>query len=278
MSGIEFGLLSDIHLFRKPHRLISALRMLRDVDILLVAGDLADRGTEEQYQLLWRAFEGYPEDIPVFIVSGNHDIPGNDVTSFRAFERRMLERSGKRYEVESDPCGAFYIRLKENLDLIGLNPSYHQKVFHFPNKGAQLAFLEERLMKSGCGSHILLCHPPLMAHNSQKGKSYFPPEQDARLQRIVDRHPHILFLSGHTHLFPEIEPEDEYGNRYVNGGSICPTQSKGKEKVVLPGNVIRFEAEDKIVGIRAEFLGGTGRKEEGSDSKSDRIGGKGLWD
>lgn len=262
MRGIKFGLLSDIHLFRKPYRLISALCMLRDVDILLATGDLADRGTEEQYQLLWRAFEGYPEDIPVFIVSGNHDIPGNDGMSYRTFERRMLERSGKRYEVESDPCGAFYVRLKENLDLIGLNPSYHQKVFHFPNKGAQLAFLEECLVKSGCGSHILLCHPPLKAHNPQRGRSYFPPEQDARLQRIVDGHPRCLFLSGHTHLLPEIEPEDEHGNRYVNGGSICPTQSKGEEQLTFPGNVIRFEAEDKIIDIRAVFLGEKGKKGE----------------
>lgn len=260
---MKFGLLSDVHLFRKPYRLISALRMLRNVDILLVLGDLADRGTEEQYHLLWRTFEGYPEDIPVFIVSGNHDIPGNDEAAFRAFERRMMERSSERYEVESDPCGAFYVQLERNLDLVGLNPSYHQKVFHFPNKGAQLTFLEERLEKSGCGNHILLCHPPLRMHNPQGGRLYFPPEQDMRFQRIVDGHPHILFLSGHTHLYPEIEPEDEHGNIYVNDGSICPTQLKSGGDATFPGNVIRFEEEeDKIAGIRIEFLDGTGAKGE----------------
>lgn len=88
----------------------------------------------------------------MFIVLGDHDIPRNDETFFRAFEWRMLERNGKRYEVESEPCCDFYVQTKESLDLVGLNPSYHQKGFHFSNKGTQLAFLEECLVKSGCGS------------------------------------------------------------------------------------------------------------------------------
>lgn len=261
MNMIRFGLLSDIHLSGKKFRLVRALEKLRDVDILLIAGDIANGGAEEQFALAREAFLGYPESIPVFIVSGNHDIPGNDESRFRAFERDMLQRSESRFDVELSECGAFYVRLSENLDLMGLNPLYYQKLFHFPNRGEQLAFMEERLAGGDCANHIVLCHPPLAAHNPQRGRPYFPKEQNNRLQRIVDEYPRVLFISGHTHLYPEIEPEDEYGNIYINDGSVCPTQSKSSQSETFPGNVITFEAGETFTRFRTVFLGSKSKKE-----------------
>ncbi len=81
VKTMRSGLLSD-HLFNKPYRLISALRVLRGVDALLLVGDIVNSGRAEQFELA--------------------------------------------------PCGAFYIRLSEGLDLVGLNPLYYQKMFLFP--------------------------------------------------------------------------------------------------------------------------------------------------
>lgn len=92
MSGIKFRLLNDIHLFRKLYRLVSALRTLQDVDILLVASDLADRGTAEEYQLLRMVFDEYPEDILVFIVLGN-SLKALDLGSFIDMSYMFLECS-----------------------------------------------------------------------------------------------------------------------------------------------------------------------------------------
>ena len=252
---ITFGLFSDIHLSGKKYRLARALDALREVDVLLIAGDIVNGGEEGQYELAREAFSGYPDNIPVFSVSGNHDIPGNDQTGFRIFERDMLKRSEDVFDVELGECGAFYVRLSEKLDLIGLNPLYYQKLFHFPNRGEQLMFMEERLSESGCANHIVLCHPPLVAHNPQKGRPYLPAEQDARLQRILDEHPHVLFLSGHTHLYPEIGPEDEYGNIYINDGSVCPTQSKMSKSETFPGNIVTFDFDGTFTSFRTVFLG-----------------------
>lgn len=80
----------------------------------------------------------------------------------------------------------------------------------FPQQGrAASVHGGEAFGERGCANHIVLCHPPLAAHNPQKSGPYLPAEQDARLRRIVDEYPHVLFLSGHTHLYPEIEPENE---------------------------------------------------------------------
>ena len=223
------------------------------MDILLIAGDVVNDGKAEQYALALEAFDSFPAQIPVFAVSGNHDIPGNDETGFRAFERELLKRARGRYQVEADPCGAFRVKLSDGLDLIGLNPLYHQKMFRFPNKGEQLTWLEGHLEESGCPNHIVLCHPPLAAHNPQQVRPYLPTEQDRRLQQLIDSHPRVLFLSGHTHLTPEIEPEDEHGNIYINDGSICPTAVKGSQ-CPGPGNVMTFEAGDSFGNFRILLL------------------------
>ncbi len=257
---IKFGLFSDIHLSGKSYRLRRALAETRNVDILLIVGDIANAGTKDEFKLAREAFSGYPDSIPVFIVAGNHDIPGNDETSFRAFERDMLRRSLNRFEVESDTSGAFRVRLGETLDLFGLNPLYYQKLFRFQNKGEQLTALEMWLEESECTSHVVLCHPPLATRDIQKSRSYLPKEQGERLQRIVDGHPRTLFLSGHTHLYPEIEPEDEYGNIYLNDGSVCPTQSKVSKSETFPGNIITFEFDGTFANFRTVFLS-TGPKE-----------------
>ncbi len=259
---IRFGLLSDIHLSGKKYRLVRALNALCDVDILLVAGDIANGGTAEQFDLAREAFSNYPETIPVFIVAGNHDIPDNDETNFRAFERDMLKRSEGLLDVELGECGAFYVRLSANLDLTGLDPLYYQKLFRFPDRGEQLAFLEGKLSKSDCANHIVLCHTPPEAHTPQGMRPYLPKEQDRRLQQILNEHPRVLFLSGHTHLYPEIEPEDEYGNIYINDGSICPTLSRSSKSETFPGNVITFEAGETFAGIRTVFLVSKSKGEE----------------
>ena len=259
---LKIGVMSDIHLSGKKHRLVRAQNVLRNVDILLIIGDIANGGEEGQFELAREALSEYPDSIPVFIVAGNHDIPGNDGTSFRAFERDMLRRSRDRLEVESDPSGAFYVKLSEELDLFGLSPLYHQKLFHFPSKGEQMTFLETELEKRGCPSHVILCHPPLAAHNPQKGRPYLPAEQDARLQRILDEHPHVLFISGHTHLYPEIEPEDEYGNIYINDGSVCPTQSKKQKSETFPGKIMTFEFDGTFAKFRTVFLGAEPKERE----------------
>lgn len=48
---MRIGLFSDVHLTRKPYRLVRALQWLEAADILLIVGGIADRGTPEQFAL-----------------------------------------------------------------------------------------------------------------------------------------------------------------------------------------------------------------------------------
>ena len=58
------------------------------------------------------------------------------------------------------------------------------------------------------------------------------------LQDIVDRKKKIIFISGHTHLSPNVpsgcvDYDSVKENLYINDGSVCPVDLKSPE-VILP--------------------------------------------
>lgn len=236
MVKTTIGVISDLHLFNKTANIEKALSKLHNVDLLLIVGDIADRADEKQYDIFLNLFDERFHDMPVYCVSGNHDNPARDDTSYRQFERKI----NNEYPSIVDECGAFYKYVNEHIDLIGLNPLYHQKQFFFPNKGAQIDFLQKQLDASLCKYHIVMCHPPLITHNPQRTSdmaSYIVAEQDARLQRIIDENKNVISLSGHTHVSPTVEFDEAHSNLYINDGSICPTAVKNKNDKTQQGNV-----------------------------------------
>ena len=182
----KIGVISDLHLFNKTANIERALTKLHGSDLVLIVGDIADRADEKQYDIFQNLYDERFHDIPVYCVSGNHDNPARDDTNYRQFERKL----NSEYPSIVDECGAFYKCINEHIDLIGLNPLYHQKQFFFPNKGAQIDFLQKRLAASLCKYHIVMCHPPLITHNPQRTSdmaSYIVREQDTRLQSILNK-------------------------------------------------------------------------------------------
>jgi len=228
--------MSDIHLFRKTDRIIRALKAASHSDILLIAGDLTDRAQTEQFELLLTCIQDCLGSVPVYAVMGNHDNPARNDAAFRAFEKSITAE--KLYAF--DDSGAFYCRFCSDVDIVGLNPVYHQKMFFFAEKGKQLLFLETMLKKSDATHHIVLCHPPLIAHNPQRSiemTPYITKEQDIRLQSIIDNSENVIFISGHTHMAPVVEVDELRNHIYINDGSICPTTTKDPEKPIQQGNI-----------------------------------------
>ena len=248
MMSTKIGVISDLHLFNKTANIEKALSKLHNVDCLLIVGDIADRAEEQQYQLLLRLLADAFCNIPVYCVSGNHDNPAKDDTNYRRFEKEV----NKEYLSIVDECGAFYKHINEQINLIGLNPLYYQKQFFFSDKGRQLAFLQEKLKADNSKYHIVMCHPPLLAHNPQRTADmapYIVSEQDARLQKIVDENQNIIFLSGHTHVAPSMEYDETHSNLYINDGSICPTTIKGTEAKIQQGNITLLEFSETEISV-----------------------------
>lgn len=248
MMKTKIGVISDLHLFNKTANIERALTKLHRSDLVLIVGDIADRADAKQYDIFLNLMDEKLQGIPVYCVSGNHDNPERDDANYRQFERKI----NKEYLSIVDGCGAFYKYINEHIDLIGLNPVYHQKQFFFPNKGMQIDFLQKCLAASWCKYHIVMCHPPLIAHNPQRTAdmaSYIVTEQDTRLQSILNENKNVIFLSGHTHVSPSIEFDVTRGNLYINDGSICPTTVKGTEGSTQQGNVTLLEISEAEISV-----------------------------
>lgn len=244
---MTLGLLSDIHYYSKPYRLRSALRLLKGSETILIVGDIADRGTAQQFSAVLDILAEEAPNAAIFPVCGNHDIQ-DDGSAYREFEETVLRRFSSDYSVTRSTTGAYCVRLDEDTDLFGLNPLYYQKVFHFPRQGEQLDFLEAQLEKSTAKHHIVICHPPLIAHNPQRTSDmppYFPKEQDKRLQNITEKYGNIFFLSGHTHFAPTVEQDKIHNVTYINDGSINPT-TVGKNGETQPGNVFQLDFDNAV--------------------------------
>ena len=246
---MKAGIISDIHLYRKTERLVCALNALDGVEMLLIAGDLADRALPEQYSRLEETIREFSETIPVYCVSGNHDNPARDDANYRAFERK-INAEAMEY---SDESGAFYKQLSRETDLTGLNLTYYQKQFFFPDKGKHLEFLQKKMNESSAMHHIVLCHPPLIAHNplrTVEATPYLAKEQNDWLQNLVDGQRNVIFISGHTHVAPEVEVDETRGNIYINNGSICPTAKNDGSGGIQQGNVTFLEIDGGKVSVR----------------------------
>lgn len=252
-EGKRFSVMSDLHLSSKTGKVRHALAGVKDADALLLAGDMTNDGTREQYELLKECLQGVISSTKVFPVTGNHDIPvkpakdspgHSDYLMFQnwVFDRMetyltMEDKEPAGGHIQNDiqgPDGAYAFRMGA-VEMIGLQAVTDYRRFLF-EEGRQLAWLDKHLnMAQDIQWHLVLCHAPLLHHNPKRkvGKNNPYLNRDKQLQEIIDRHGRIIFLSGHTHLsmnHPEgcVEWDAEHGNLYINDGSVRPTD-------LLPG-------------------------------------------
>lgn len=241
--------MSDLHLSKKPWTVRKAFSMARDADLVLIAGDLINDGTSEQLELMRQCISDVLPDTPVLAVAGNHDYPifpspmlGE--LDYPKFQEWLLKR--QTYPYVLDYSGAYAVRVGD-IEVIGLNCARHWRRFKFAD-GAQLRWLENHLNISDAARHIILCHAPTQAHNP-KGLGLKPYlSRDEQLQRILDAHRGVIFISGHTHISMErpgcMDLDASNGNLYLNIGSIRPTTAldeNGKAEVESKdGNLVRL--------------------------------------
>lgn len=230
---IRLCVMSDLHLSAKAGTVRKAFSAASGADALLLAGDVTNDGTPEQYSLLKECIQECLPGTKVFSVVGNHDIPRTTqksdgvVWDYPSFQKWLLERSGEEYI--NGPDGAYAVRLEE-MELFGIQAVAERQKFFF-EEGRQLEWLDRRLSEPyGARWRILLCHAPLLHHNPVRLAGTHNPylNRDKQLQEIINRHGRILFVSGHTHLSVNdsagcAEWDKGKKNIYVNAASIRPT-------------------------------------------------------
>lgn len=228
---MRFLVMSDLHLSKKPFQVRKALEMGKGADAVLLAGDLTNDGTPEQMAVIHQCIAEILPETPVFAVAGNHDYPHQPspmiregICDYPALQDWLLLR--QPHPCTLDDSGAWVVRIGA-VEVIGLNCVWHWRRFKFKD-GAQLGWLERHLDNSDARWHIVMCHAPLLAHNPKRSDTRPYLSRDEQLQRIIDGHRNIIFISGHTHVSMEspidcVEYDQARGNIYINDGSIRPT-------------------------------------------------------
>lgn len=231
MEPVKIVAMSDLHLSKMPWQVRKAFTMAKNADLVLLAGDLTNDGTPEQMALMHQCIAEVLPDTPVLAVAGNHDYPHQPspmiregVCDYPALQDWLLDRQPHPYIL--DDSGAWAVRMGE-VEIIGLNCVWHWRRFKFKD-GTQLKWLEKHLDNSDAPWHIVLCHAPLLAHNPKRSDTKPYLSRDDHLQRIIDAHKSIIFISGHTHVSMEsptdcVEHDKARNNIYINDGSIRPT-------------------------------------------------------
>ena len=265
-KALHLSVITDLHLSSKPWTVRKALRMAGESEAVLCTGDMVNDGLPEQYALLKECIErGLPENMPLFAAAGNHDYPlaPGERSDFPAMQRWLLNRAAEMGIVcEADESGAYAVNFC-GVDMISLNVAGPGRKLAFQKEG-QLPWLERHLDEIRAPWHIILCHTPLIAHNPQRKAEdtvYF--SRNGHLQRIVDSHRNIIFLSGHTHISFNClkgcaDADPERNNLYINCGSIRPTTLKPEEplqpKDWTDGNIVRLDIAENQVEISAISL------------------------
>ena len=243
----RFSVLTDLHLASRPWMVKRALRAAES-DTILLLGDCTNDGLPEQFDAFLACIAEAAPDRTILPVPGNHDIThprfiGKDadgVRSYASFQQTLLTRAAEKGEAFTyDPGSLAWSARRGGLDLIGLQCVVSGRKFLFPD-GAQLDWLERHLeADSDADWHIIQCHAPLLRHNPNRNTGNPYLDKNSRLQELLDRNGRILFLSGHTHVSPNViqgggELDEKTGNLYLDCGSVVATDTGGETGLMSP--------------------------------------------
>ena len=231
-----FYAVSDIHLQDYWGEMATnRTRMVNDViannpAFTIIAGDLVNHGTTEQFQRLDSFMKTNFNDAgrPAFITNGNHEFHINDRNSTE-YDRDALMNSlasqlevnrSMGYEIRRDGDSLWYSAIIEGRKFIFMStPSTPAKeeLASYVVSDAQLAFLEEELAAAetlGLPAFVV-SHVPLDGYVPKGGSGI---TNTAAVEEILNRYPGTSMITAHTH--SNLSLDRNYVLAGMTGGAV----------------------------------------------------------
>lgn len=199
---IRLAALGDLH-YRQHPDLVSATlsRAAQEADVVLLAGDLTDRGTAEEAAQLARTLASTVK-VPVVAVLGNHDFEAGRPDAVRAalVEAGIHVLDGEAVEIQ----GVGFVGVKGFAGGFGqraLQPWGEAVIKAFVREAVEEALkLESALAKLRTEHRVAVLHYSPV-EDTVKGE---PPEifaflGSSRLEEPLTRYPVDLVVHGHAH-------------------------------------------------------------------------------
>ncbi len=206
---IRFILTADLQGFYTENEAMAKnIRARRDIDFVLVGGDLTDFGLAKELKLIHQDFKTI--GVPYVAVIGNHDAVNNGQQAFKA----MYGEYNTSFAIG-------------NSKFILLNTNY----IEFQKQVPDLDWLEKELAASSTYANVfVLSHIP--------PKNYeFGPEKSGRYHQLMSQYKVRYSLHGHNHSF----------NQYASPDGKVPfietAAAEDREYLVFTiiGNKVTFE-------------------------------------
>jgi 3',5'-cyclic AMP phosphodiesterase CpdA len=202
-SKTRIALVSDTHtnlvaageLTKYRERLAKVIEAVNaaSVDVVVLAGDLTENGTDEEFAEFQRQSAGF--NAPLLTVPGNHDVGGKHLPG--APDAATTERI-ERYEAWFGT--SFWRRQVGGIRFIGVNSLIFDSCLE--REQQQWAFLEHKFAAPSSLPTILVLHQPLfLERTNEPGGDYWnvEPAPRARLLRLLAQGGVSAVLSGHIH-------------------------------------------------------------------------------
>lgn len=184
------------------------------VDVVLVTGDVADHGTEEEYAEACEVLGGWAGPAPLLMCPGNHDVR-------EPYARILRGTPGvTRCDEVHDVAGSRFVMLDS---LVAAPPG--ERIDHGHLAHESLALLDEALA-AGHPTYLCLHHPPVPVHVALMDPIRLD-NADA-LAGVLGRHDNLVAtLVGHAH-------------------TACATTYAGRPMLVGGGiaSTVTLDAED----------------------------------
>ena len=225
-------------------------------DAVLLLGDIAENGLEDEYQLVFDKLSGM--DTRYLAVTGNHDI-----------RLRLYSQSSKRF--------SNFVNALNNDD--SMTAMHHSEVingYKFIMLGAdktkfeesylnqeQLDWLDSELAAENGKLTFVMCHQPLkLTHglpntwNSPSETAGSVGEQSDALLDIMSKYENVVFITGHLHTgFADFLYENIEGVHLVNVPSFTINNKEGEYNEAGLGFIAEVYAEEIIFRARDHARG-----------------------
>ena len=223
------------------------------MDAVIVAGDVAENGLAEEYQLVYDGLKGL-ENCRYIMSAGNHDIR---LRSYRQVVSRFTELSNALNN-NVDPVTELHFSERVNgykFIVLGSDKATFEEAFI---SDEQLEWLDSEIEAENGQLTFVICHQPLkLTHdlpntwgNGTNLNAGSVGDQSDALKEILTSHKNVVFITGHLHTgFGDASYEQIGDLHMVNVPALSIDNKDGKYNGSGLGYVV--EVYDSKVVFRA---------------------------
>ena len=200
---VRLAALGDLHCPRTPPDVLGPLlgRAAQEADVLLLCGDLTDRGLPDEARVLVKMLTASVR-IPIIAVLGNHDYDAGEASvirgllseaGVRVLDGEPVEIAGVGFAGVKGFCGGFGDR--------ALQPWGEEIIKRFVHEAVDEALkLESALAKLRTSQRVAILHyAPVESTVKGEPPELLPFLGSSRLEEPLTRYPVNVIFHGHAH-------------------------------------------------------------------------------